>query len=160
MAAAAEALLVKNQCAVQFTIRSGAEKKKEVREVFDCSDRKQIGDVLLHSSGRYAFEGYTIVRTSDASTQNELPPTHLLQAGAVYAVVVEEKTVTIQVKVDDDEPKRVEVPCSLLVRDLPWDQSDGGSARFASNWRPHKPNAQWPGRNEWTFGNDWIASNG
>ncbi|KAI6239399.1 hypothetical protein M3Y99_00573300 [Aphelenchoides fujianensis] len=104
---------------------------------------KRIGEVI-DSHCKYRYSPYTIVRIVDGRTKTDVSSGQLVEKGGVYAVELKEKDISIQLKVNDEEPKRVEISSSLYVNQLA--KSQGFSVAIVLCWHPIDGYVQLDGR--------------
>ncbi|KAI6239443.1 hypothetical protein M3Y99_00578800 [Aphelenchoides fujianensis] len=133
-----EAAFGEDQIIVYMTDRWSLYSKRDYRKVLKWCEGMRIGDVFGPTSYRSATNKlYFIERFFDARTMTEISSDHPVEKGGVYAIEGKEETITIQLKVDDEEPKRVRVPRSLQVHQL--GRSLGTQMGSVAVWHPIPP---------------------
>ncbi|KAI6230147.1 hypothetical protein M3Y99_01092100 [Aphelenchoides fujianensis] len=150
--------LNKDEVVVYFTVHTGPNNKREVREAFAWMAGMSVSSVLDLSSTAYPSKKCNIMRILDARTKSEVSRDHLVQTGDVYAVELKENTVGVFVKVDDREPQRMEFFGYTFLHD--WVESEKIPAASISRWHPIDGYVQLP--NWFTYANEgdllWIQT--
>ncbi|KAI6241158.1 hypothetical protein M3Y99_00388800 [Aphelenchoides fujianensis] len=124
----------KDEMIVYFTVHLGVKEKSEMREMVGWKKGRTIASILDDLCGKYPYSKCTCERIVDVGTKSQISRDHLVEKGGVYAVEMKEKTVAIQLKVNDEESKEVQVPRSLWVSEL--GKSQGIDALSTSVWHP------------------------